>query len=160
VKTTANGVALLITLPLLLGATWEWGQQLPETEQPVLTTAQNGPTPPTQIKIGGVIYTVELVREVPGAGDGFGLYGRTCDRTAKQKGSCAVNSHIYLEDGRPLIEEQTTLLHEIQHAILGTDKSAKKTTSHHFIYELTPKLLAVLQDNPGVYRYLTATESK
>jgi len=138
-----------------------WGQQSPETEQPVLTTAKNRrPTPPPQIKIGGVIYTVELVREVPGAGDGFGLYGRTCDRTAKQKGSCAVNNHIYLEDGRPLIEEQTTLLHEIQHAILGTDKSAKRTTSHHFIYELTPKLLAVLQDNPGVYRYLTATESK
>ena len=131
---------------------------MPETEQPVLTTAQNGPTPPTQIKIGGVIYTVELVREVPGAGDGFGLYGRTCDRTAKQKGSCAVNNHIYLEDGRPLIEEQTTLLHEIQHAILGVDKSAAKTTYHHVIHELTSNLLEVLQDNPDLYLYLTAAE--
>ncbi len=159
-KTSANGVALLIALPLLLGTTWVW-QQSPETEQPVLTTAKNRrPTPPTQIKIGGVIYAVELVREVPGAGDGFGFYGRTCDTTAQQRGSCEVNNHIYLEVGRPLIQEQTTLLHEIQHAILGIDKSAKKTTYHHFVYELSPKLLELLQDNPGLYRYLTATESK
>jgi len=161
VKTSANGVALLFALPLLLGTTWVWGQQSPGTEQPVLTTAKNRrPTPPWQIKIGGVIYAVELVREVPGAGDGFGFYGRTCDATAQQRGSCEVNNHIYLEVGRPLIQEQTTLLHEIQHAILGIDKSAKKTTYHHFIYELSPKLLELLQDNPGLYRYLTATESK
>jgi Zn-dependent peptidase ImmA (M78 family) len=66
------------------------------------------------------------VREVPGAGDSFGLYSRTCDITAQQKGFCKVNNRIYLEAGRPLIQEQTTLLHEIQHAVLGIDKSTEK----------------------------------
>jgi hypothetical protein len=70
-----------------------------------------------------------------------------------------VQDHIYLESGRTLKEEQTTLLHELQHAILGIDVSDQKATHHEFIRKLSSKLLAVLQENPELSAYLAASES-
>ena len=118
------------------------------------------PIPPQHVRIGKVIYTVELVKEVPAAGEFASFSGTTCDTRARKLGVCDAKDHIYLEAGQTLKEEQTTLLHELQHAIFGTEKSDRKTTYHQLIYQLSPKLLEVLQENPDLYFYLTASESK
>ena len=118
------------------------------------------PVPPQHIKVGKVIYTVELVREVPAAAEYASFSGKTCDNRARKQGVCDAKDHIYLEAGQTLKEEQTTLLHELQHAIFGTEKSDRRSTNHQFIYQLSPKLLEVLQENPDLYLYLTASESK
>lgn len=114
------------------------------------------PAPPQKIKIGDTEWTVEVVRTVPGAAEYYSLVGRTCGSRAKEMGFCATNNRIYLEAGLSLEEEQVTLLHELQHALFGSDKSDQRTTFHQFIYELSPKLLALLQQNPDPYVYLAA----
>lgn len=116
------------------------------------------PTPPKNIKIGNLLWTVELVKHVPGAAEFYGLSGRTCGSRAKEQGFCKVNNRIYVEAGLPLNQERITLLHELQHGILGSEKSDRQATYHQFIYELSPKLLEVLQENPDLYIYLTAQE--
>jgi hypothetical protein len=116
------------------------------------------PAPPRQITIGKITYTIELVKEVPPASDAPTLSGKACDENAAKESWCDSNDRIYLRTGRTLQKERTTLLHEIQHIILGTDKSDDETTYHQFIYELSPTLLQVLQDNPDLYLYLTAPE--
>ena len=116
------------------------------------------PRPPHHIKIGEVVYTVEIVQEVPGAGENATFSGRTCDRHALMEGWCDEKDRIYLLSGLSLEQERTSLLHEIQHGILGTDKSARRATYHEFIYQLSPRLLQVLRDNPDLYAYLTAAE--
>lgn len=119
------------------------------------------PTPPQQIKVGNVAYTVKLVKGPPAWGEyGISFSGKTCDRTPPEKGGCKVQDHIFIEAGRTLKEEQTTLLHELHHAILGIDLSDQKATYHQFIYQLSPKLLEVLQENPDLYVYLTASEPR
>jgi len=117
------------------------------------------PLPPRHIKIGEAVYTVETVEEVPGGGEIAALSGKTCDGPALTEGWCESTNHIYLLAGLPLDQERTTLLHEIQHSILGTDKSDRKATYHEFIYQLSPKLLQVLKENPSLYAYLTGPES-
>ena len=118
------------------------------------------PVPPQHIKVGKVIYTVELAKEVPGAAEFASFSGRTCDKGARKLGVCDAKEHIYIESGQTLKEEQTTLLHELQHAILGTEKSNQKITYHQFIHQLSPRLLEVLKENPELFLYLTASESK
>jgi hypothetical protein len=118
------------------------------------------PAPPQQIKIGAVVYTIELTEKVPPAGDASELTGKACDDSAVREGWCAAKGHIYVEAGRTLQQERTTLLHEIQHAILGTEHSDEEITYHDFIYKLSPKLLQVLQENPDLLSYLTAPEPK
>jgi hypothetical protein len=118
------------------------------------------PIPPQRVRIGKVIYTVEVVKEVPAAGEFASFSGTTCDTTARKLGVCDAKDHIYLEAGQTLKEEQTTLLHELQHAIFRTENIYRKTTYHQLIYQLSPKLLEVLQENPDLYFYLTASESK
>lgn len=113
------------------------------------------PAPPREIKIGRVVYTIHVVEKVPPAGDASGLAGKSCDESAVRNGWCHAKDRIYLETGRTIQQERTTLLHEIQHVLLGTEKSKEETNYHDFIYELSPKLLQVLQDNPELYFYLT-----
>jgi len=117
------------------------------------------PLPPHHIKIGEVVYTVETVEEVPGAAEIAEFSGKTCDGHGFQEGWCEATDRIYLRAGLPLEQERTTLLHEIQHGILGTGGSDRKASYHEFIYQLSPKLLQVLRDNPDLYAYLTAAES-
>ena len=133
---------------------------IPTNCLPVPSEGSRRPVPPQHIKVGKVIYTVELVREVPAAGEYASFSGKTCDDRARKQGVCDAKDHIYLEAGQTLKGEQTTLLHELQHAIFGTEKSDRKTTYHRFIYQLSPKLLEVLQENPDLRLYLTASESK
>ena len=118
------------------------------------------PLPPTRLTIGKATYTIELVKEVPASGEFARFSGRTCDKEAQKLRVCDVKDRIYIEKGHTLKEEQTTVLHELQHAILGTEKSDRTTTYHQFIYQLSPKLLQVLRENPGLYSYLTASDSK
>lgn len=118
------------------------------------------PAPPRRIRIGAAIYTIELVEKVPPAGDASGLAGKACDDNAVRNGWCTAKNRIYLETGRTLQQERTTLLHEIQHVILGTETSEEEITIHEFIYKLSPKLLQVLQDNPELYSYLAAPAPK
>lgn len=118
------------------------------------------PAPPRQIRIGTAVYTIVLVPRVPPAGDASGLAGQACDENAVRNGWCDAKGRIYLETGRPLQQERTTLLHEIQHVILGTEASEEEITNHEFIYKLSPKLLQVLQDNPELYSYLTSPVTK
>jgi hypothetical protein len=106
------------------------------------------------------VYTIELVETVPPAGEVSGLAGKTCDDNAFRHRWCTTKRRIYLESGRPLQQERTTLLHEIQHVLLGTQTSDEEITNHEFIYKLSPKLLQVLQDNPELYSYLTAPAPK
>ena len=113
------------------------------------------PVPPRHLKIGSAVYTIELIERVPPAGDASGLAGKACDENAVRNGWCAGNGRIYMETGRTLQQERTTLLHEIQHVILGTESSDEEATTHDFIYKLSPQLLQVLQDNPELYSYLT-----
>jgi hypothetical protein len=132
----------------------------PNLQTQSTTGAKSRPAPPQQIKVGNIVYTVKLVKNVPGWGEyGVGFSGRTCDRKPRGQGGCDVQDHIYLESGRTLKEEQTTLLHELQHAILGIDVSDQKATHHEFIRKLSSKLLAVLQENPELSAYLAASES-
>ena len=100
------------------------------------------------------------MKEVPAAAEFGSFSGTTCDTRARELGVCTAKDHIYLAAGQTFKEEQTTLLHELQHAIFGTEKSDRKTTYHQLIYQLSPKLLEVLQENPDLYLYLTASESK
>jgi hypothetical protein len=116
--------------------------------------------PPRHIKVGKVTYTVELVKEVPALAEFASFSSKTCDKTARKLGVCDAQDHIYLEAGQPLKEEQAALLHELQHAIFGTENSDRGTTYHQVIYRLSPKLLEVLQENPDLYPYLTASESR
>jgi hypothetical protein len=145
----ARQVILLLTLLLAQG-----------TCVPPPHSISQRPVPPRHIKIGAVVYTIELIEKVPPAGDASGLAGKTCDDSAVREGWCAVKGRIYMETGRTLQQERTTLLHEIQHVILGTETSEEETTYHDFIYKLSPKLLQVLQDNPALLFYLTAPEPK
>ncbi|HYN14719.1 MAG TPA: hypothetical protein VES66_02900 [Terriglobales bacterium] len=117
------------------------------------------PLPPHHIKIGEVVYTVETVDEVPGAAETAQFSGKTCDGHAFEESWCEATDRIYLRAGLPLEQERTTLLHEIQHSILGTGGRDRKASYHEFIYQLSPKLLQVLRDNPDLYAYLTAAES-
>jgi hypothetical protein len=144
----AAGFALLLlwTLFLLSGV----------GAPPLSHAANQRPAPPRQIRIGAVVYTIEMVEKVPPAGDASGLAGKACDESAARNGWCDAKDRIYLETRRTLQQERTTLLHEIQHVILGTEMSAQQTSYHDFIYKLSPKLLQVLQDNPELYFYLTA----
>ena len=124
---------------------------------PQLSHAANQrPAPPRQLRIGAALYTIEMVEKVPPAGDASGLAGKACDESAVRNGWCDARDRIYLETRRTLQQERTTLLHEIQHVLLGTEKSEEETSHHDFIYQLSPKLLQVLQDNPELYFYLTA----
>ncbi len=116
------------------------------------------PSPPRHIKIGKETYSVELVSEVPAAAEFASFSGKTCDKQARKQGACDLKNHIYIQRGQSLKEEQTTLLHELQHAILGTGNSDRKATYHEFIHQLSPKLLQVLQENPALYLYLCASE--
>jgi len=118
------------------------------------------PTPPQHIKVGKIIYTVRLVKEVPAAAEFASFSGKTCDKSAHKLGVCDAKNQIYLEAGQTLKEEQTTLLHELQHAIFGTEKSDRKTTYHQVIHQLSPQLLEVLQENRDLYFYLTSSESR
>ena len=118
------------------------------------------PAPPRQIRIGPILYTVVLVPQVPPAGETAGLAGKACDENAVRSGWCTAKDRIYLETGRTLQQERTTLLHEIQHVILGSESSDEDTTAHDFIYRLSPQLLQVLQDNPDLLFYLTAPVTK
>jgi hypothetical protein len=146
----AKPVILLLALVLARG---------PSAPQPPHSVSQR-PGPPRQIKIGAVVYTIELVEKVPPAGDASALAGKACDDSAVREGWCAAKDYIYLEMGRTLQQERTTLLHEIQHVIFGTEHSDEETTYHDFIYKLSPKLLQVLQDNPDLLFYLTAPGPK
>ena len=116
------------------------------------------PVPPTRLTIGKTTYTVALVKDVPASGEFARFSGRTCDKEAQRLRVCDGKDRIYIETGHTLKEEQTTLLHELQHAILGTEKSDRTATYHQFIYQLSPKLLQVLRENPDLYAYLTASE--
>jgi hypothetical protein len=127
---------------------------------PQADTATQRPTPPQRIKVGKIVYTVKVVKDPPAWGEyGISFSGKTCDRTPPEKGGCKLQNHIFIEAGRTLKEEQTTLVHELQHALLGIELSDRKTTYHDFIYKLSPKLLEVLQENPDLYAYLAASES-
>jgi len=106
------------------------------------------PVPPTRLTIGKATYTIELVKEVPASGEFARFSGRTCDKEAQKLRVCDVKDRIYIETGHTLKEEQTT------------EKSDRNTTYHQFIYELSPKLLQVLKQNPDLYSYLTASDSK
>ena len=118
------------------------------------------PVPPPHLTIGKATYFVELVKEVPASSEFARFSGRTCDKEAQKLRVCDVKDRIYIEKGHTLKEEQTTVLHELQHAILGTEKSDRTTTYHQFIYQLSPKLLQVLRENPDLDSYLTASDSK
>ncbi len=118
------------------------------------------PSPPRRLRIGAAVYTIEVVEKVPPAAEASGLAGKACDDNAVRNGWCTAKRRIYLERGRTLQEERTTLLHEIQHVLLGTETSDEEITNHEFIYKLSPKLLQVLQDNPELYSYLTAPAPK
>ena len=118
------------------------------------------PAPPERLQIGESTYSVLLVQKVPPAGEASGLAGKACDDHALKNGWCTAKGRIYLERGRTLQQERTTLLHEIQHVLLGTQTSDDEVTTHDFIYSLSPKLLQVLQDNPDLYSYLTASGPK
>lgn len=107
-----------------------------------------------------MIYAIKLVEKVPPTDEASSLAGKACDHNAVKGGWCAVKNSIYLETGRTLQQERTTLLHEIQHVILGTEHSEEETTYHAFIYKLSPKLLQVLQDNPDLLFYLAAPSRK
>jgi hypothetical protein len=127
---------------------------------PPAAKAPQRPTPPQKIKVGEVVYTVKLVKDPPAWGEyGISFSGKICDRRPPKEGGCDVQDYIYIEAGRTLKEEQNTLLHELHHALLGIDLSDQKATYHEFIYKLSPKLLEVLQENPDLYLYLTASES-
>lgn len=127
---------------------------------PPSNAAPQRPAPPRRLRIGTSVYAIELVGKVPPAGDASGLAGKACDDNAVSKGWCRAKGRIYLERGRTLQQERTTLLHEIQHVLLGTETSDEDITAHQFIYKLSPKLLQVLQDNPELYSYLTAPAAK
>jgi hypothetical protein len=118
------------------------------------------PAPPRHLLLGAAVYTIEVVEKVPPAGDASGLAGKACDDNAFRNGWCTAKRRIYLESGRTLQQERTTLLHEIQHVLLGTETSDEEITTHQFIYKLSPKLLQVLQDNPELNSYLTAPAPK
>jgi hypothetical protein len=146
----ATALVLLLSLFLARGAS---ARQPPHS-------ANQRPAPPLQIKIGAVVYSIKLAERVPPAGEASTLAGKACDGNAVKEGWCTAKDCIYLETGRPLQQERTTLLHEIQHVILGTENSKEETSYHDFIYKLSPKLLQVLQDNPELYFYLTAPSPK
>jgi len=154
---STSGVKVAAALVLLLLLTWfpVRGASAPPPHAP-----HQRPAPPRRIRIGAAIYTITLVGKVPPAGDASGLAGKACDDNAVRNGWCTAKNRIYLETGRTLQQERTTLLHEIQHVILGTETSEEEITIHEFIYKLSPKLLQVLQDNPELYSYLTAPAPK
>ena len=85
---------------------------------------------------------------------GSEFVGETCDHYAREIQHCDREHVIYVQRGQTLVEEQETLLHELQHAMLGTEMSGKVV--HNYIYQLTPKLLRLLQDNPNLVKYLAA----
>ena len=152
---SASGVksaAALVLLLLLFPA--------PGASAPPPHAAPQRSAPPRRLRIGASVYLIELVEKVPPAGEVSGLAGKACDANAVRNAWCTAKGRIYLESGRTLQQERTTLLHEIQHILLGTETSDDDITAHQFIYKLSPKLLQVLQDNPELYSYLTAPAPK
>jgi hypothetical protein len=154
---STSGAKVAAALVLLLLSAWfpVRGASAPPPHAP-----HERPTPPRRLRIGATVYTIELVEKVPPAGDASGLAGKACDDNAVRSNWCTAKRRIYLESGRTLQQERTTLLHEIQHVLLGTETSEEEITTHQFIYKLSPKLLQVLQDNPELYSYLTAPAPK
>jgi hypothetical protein len=115
-----------------------------------LSMAIDRPMPPNEVKIGRAIYKIKFI-----AGDGAFEYGLTCDANAVRKQACNELDTIYLVEGQTINDERDTLIHEIQHGILGTERSRKKIRVHKLIYELSAGLLRVFQDNPALWAYWT-----
>src|SRR6266508_3027364 len=66
--------------------------------------------PPRQLKPGAEVYTIEVVEKVPPAGDASGHAGKACDESAVRNGWCDAKDRIYLETGRTIQQERTSLL--------------------------------------------------
>lgn len=115
------------------------------------------PMPPATIKIGNVVFKVKIANgESPILRSRlYRFVGVTCDAALVRRKYCTELNTIYLRDGQAINDERETLVHEIQHGILSTDKSLVKATYHQVIYELSPPLLAVFQNNPELRAYLT-----
>lgn len=113
------------------------------------------PMPPHQIRIGDSLYTVKFVSEKSSILQGV-YVGLTCDAAAFQRDGCTELNTIYLAYEQSIGFERASLVHEIQHGILGTNKSDDVTTYHDAIRKVTPGLVKVIQDNPKLLSYLTA----
>jgi hypothetical protein len=65
---------------------------------------------------------------------------------------------IRLLQGRSLVADQETLLHELMHVVVGTDHSNELARIHWCIYEFSEGLEAIFVENPDLMRYLAKRE--
>ena len=91
---------------------------------------------PSSIKVGPHTYAV--VRKTPNGDHGL------CD---------VANLQIGVKRGLKRSLAQDALLHEVLHACVHPDTP---TEEEGFVTGVTPRLLQVLQDNPGLLLYLTS----
>ena len=96
---------------------------------------------PKQVKSG--IHTYNVVRRTTG-GDHGG-----CDPGTLEIG---------VKKGLKLTKAQEILLHETVHTCVPAALEAGLHTEEEFVTGITPALLGVLKDNPGLLAYLTKTE--
>lgn len=102
--------------------------------------------PPTSVKVGTSLYSVNVVDEFPRGEDYQGHYGMTN----------VVSEEIYVSSKQGAGQMLDTVCHEVMHAIINraglrlSDEDEEKMIS-----QLVPWLLVVLQDNPKLVAYLT-----
>ena len=141
---------VLVTAILTLGADIATPPQLPF----LLPAPFNRPSPPHEIKIRGIIFTVTFISENSKLLQGK-YVGFTCDEEMVKEGRCADLYTIFLATDKPIEQERETLIHEIEHGMVGSDRSEEEITYHDAITELAPRFLQVIQDNPKLLAYLT-----
>jgi hypothetical protein len=71
-------------------------------------------------------------------------------------GFTQVETHtVYVLKGMTKDDEKSTVLHEVMHVAVGTDRSNEKTTIHGAIYVISEHLVDILANNPQLSRYLS-----
>jgi hypothetical protein len=118
------------------------------------------PSPPLSVKVGEKVFKIKLVPLIYFPDDEGYFDGWTCDSAAVLANECEAKDlwTILVQERLPLPREREVVIHELLHAICGTEKSNRTTTYHKLITILAPWLMRVWHDNPALVDYLVATE--
>jgi hypothetical protein len=82
---------------------------------------------------------------------------RSLSRSETGEGRDTRQLTIYVNTQSAFQQQQDTLLHEILHAVISNcPVFHDSTTEESLIRSVTPYLLTVLKDNPGVVEFMTS----
>ena len=104
--------------------------------------------PPKKVRVGPFVYEITPIKEM-GATD--------------QAGGVDLSGQAIIYDpGLHSMQERDTILHELLHCIIFQTPLRKTITDQEeeerLVWTLSPRILALLRDNPQFVKYLTEKE--